>query len=276
MHQKKRALLGVSSSRSSSVSRDVRSTVPSFIGSLFSSTRRELPCVYGFSTAETHIEKRLKRLLARIGETLKRLRWTSVGRWLLRTLGFSGLTHAGPETYPYSPWLLRVTPHFHSSGSDVVNKLRHHSSAEQPATLPPSSRSCSRSVAALSAGTAALRAYSTDVFASALQPRAIAARYRTVELRFLLPSRHAPSPRHRSSDFSFTPLRLGLRRVLFISNRLEGGEGAFAPCQPQRTVAGIPTFCAPADAMLASDGSKTSRSPSAAPATAGDVPPTTQ
>jgi hypothetical protein len=34
-------------------------------------------------TAETHVERRLKRLLVRIGETLKRLRWTSVGRWWL-------------------------------------------------------------------------------------------------------------------------------------------------------------------------------------------------
>ena len=34
-------------------------------------------------TVETHIEKRLKRLWVRIGDTLKRLRWTSVGRWWL-------------------------------------------------------------------------------------------------------------------------------------------------------------------------------------------------
>ena len=34
-------------------------------------------------TVETHIEKRLKRLWVRIGETLKRLRSTSAGRWWL-------------------------------------------------------------------------------------------------------------------------------------------------------------------------------------------------
>ena len=33
--------------------------------------------------AETFIEKRLKRLWVRIRKTLKRLRWTSVGRWWL-------------------------------------------------------------------------------------------------------------------------------------------------------------------------------------------------
>ena len=32
---------------------------------------------------ETHVEKRMKRLWVRIGETMKRLRWTSVGRWWL-------------------------------------------------------------------------------------------------------------------------------------------------------------------------------------------------
>jgi hypothetical protein len=34
-------------------------------------------------TAETHVEKCLKRLWARIGETLKRLRSTNAGRWWL-------------------------------------------------------------------------------------------------------------------------------------------------------------------------------------------------
>jgi hypothetical protein len=34
-------------------------------------------------TAETHVEKRLKWLWVRIGETLKRLRWTNIGRWWL-------------------------------------------------------------------------------------------------------------------------------------------------------------------------------------------------
>jgi hypothetical protein len=32
---------------------------------------------------ETNVQKRLNRLLVRIGETLKRLRWTSVRRWWL-------------------------------------------------------------------------------------------------------------------------------------------------------------------------------------------------
>ena len=34
-------------------------------------------------TAETHVEKRMKWLWVRIGETLKRLRSTSAGRWWL-------------------------------------------------------------------------------------------------------------------------------------------------------------------------------------------------
>jgi hypothetical protein len=34
-------------------------------------------------TAETHVDKRLKRLWVRIGETLKRLKSTSAGRWWL-------------------------------------------------------------------------------------------------------------------------------------------------------------------------------------------------
>ena len=34
-------------------------------------------------TAETHVEERLKRLWVRTGETMKRLRWTSAGRWWL-------------------------------------------------------------------------------------------------------------------------------------------------------------------------------------------------
>jgi hypothetical protein len=34
-------------------------------------------------TAETHVEKRLRRLWVRIGETLKRLRSTIAGRWWL-------------------------------------------------------------------------------------------------------------------------------------------------------------------------------------------------
>ena len=44
---------------------------------------REMPTKETLGTAETHIEKRLKRLWVRIGETLKRLRWTSVDRWWL-------------------------------------------------------------------------------------------------------------------------------------------------------------------------------------------------
>jgi hypothetical protein len=48
-----------------------------------SALSRETPTKETPKTAETHEEKRLKRLLVRIGETLKRLRWTSVGRWWL-------------------------------------------------------------------------------------------------------------------------------------------------------------------------------------------------
>ena len=40
--------------------------------------RSEIP-----KTAETHVEERPKRLWVRVGEIMKRLRWTSVGRWWL-------------------------------------------------------------------------------------------------------------------------------------------------------------------------------------------------
>jgi hypothetical protein len=48
-----------------------------------SALRRETPTKETPETAETHVEKRLKRLWVRIGETLKRLRLTSAGRWWL-------------------------------------------------------------------------------------------------------------------------------------------------------------------------------------------------
>ena len=48
-----------------------------------SALSRETPTKETPETAETHVEKRLKRLWVRIGETLKRLRWTSVGHWWL-------------------------------------------------------------------------------------------------------------------------------------------------------------------------------------------------
>ena len=48
-----------------------------------SALSRETPTKATPETAETHIEKRLKRLWVRIGETLKRLRSTSAGRWWL-------------------------------------------------------------------------------------------------------------------------------------------------------------------------------------------------
>ena len=47
-------------------------------------------------------------------------------------------------------------------------------------------------------------------------PHAVAA---SQQLRLLLRSRPAPSPRRRSSGFSSAPPRLGLRRVPFISSR---------------------------------------------------------
>jgi hypothetical protein len=43
----------------------------------------EMPTKETPETAEMHVEKRLKRLWVRIGETLKRLRSTSAGRWWL-------------------------------------------------------------------------------------------------------------------------------------------------------------------------------------------------
>ena len=48
-----------------------------------SALSRETPTKETPEMAETHVEKRLKRLWVRIGETLKRLRSTSAGRWWL-------------------------------------------------------------------------------------------------------------------------------------------------------------------------------------------------
>ena len=48
-----------------------------------SALSRETPTKETPETAEMHIEKRLKRLWVRIGETLKRLRSTNAGRWWL-------------------------------------------------------------------------------------------------------------------------------------------------------------------------------------------------
>ena len=48
-----------------------------------SALSRETPIKEMLEKAETHVEKRLKRLWVRTGDTLKRLRWTNVGRWWL-------------------------------------------------------------------------------------------------------------------------------------------------------------------------------------------------
>ena len=48
-----------------------------------SALSREMPNKGTPETAETHIEKRLKRLWVRIGQTLKWLRWTNIGLWWL-------------------------------------------------------------------------------------------------------------------------------------------------------------------------------------------------
>ena len=52
----------------------------SFVTSALS---RETPTKETSETLETHVEKRLRRLWVRIGETLKRLRSTSASRWWL-------------------------------------------------------------------------------------------------------------------------------------------------------------------------------------------------
>jgi hypothetical protein len=52
-----------------------------------SALSRETPTKETPETAETHVEKRLKGLWVRIGETLKRLRSTSAGRWRLVWVG---------------------------------------------------------------------------------------------------------------------------------------------------------------------------------------------
>ena len=52
----------------------------SFVTSALS---RETPTKETSETLETHVEKRLRRLWVRIGETLKRLRSTSASQWWL-------------------------------------------------------------------------------------------------------------------------------------------------------------------------------------------------
>jgi hypothetical protein len=44
---------------------------------------RETPTKETSETHKTHVQERLKRLWVMIGENLKRLRWTNVGRWWL-------------------------------------------------------------------------------------------------------------------------------------------------------------------------------------------------
>ena len=48
-----------------------------------STLSRETPTKETLETAGIHVEKYLKRLWVRIGETLKRLRSTNAGRWWL-------------------------------------------------------------------------------------------------------------------------------------------------------------------------------------------------
>ena len=48
-----------------------------------SALSRETPTKETPETTETHVEKRIKRLWVRTGETMKRLRSTSAGRWWL-------------------------------------------------------------------------------------------------------------------------------------------------------------------------------------------------
>jgi hypothetical protein len=79
-----------------------------------SALSRERPTKGTPETAETHVEERLNRMLMRMGETLKRLRWTSVGRWWLAwvssarrwMLGLSKVTNTTTAT----PALSRETP----------------------------------------------------------------------------------------------------------------------------------------------------------------------
>jgi hypothetical protein len=52
-----------------------------------SALSRETPTKETPETTETHVEKRIKRLWVRTGETMKRLRSTSAGRWWLVWVG---------------------------------------------------------------------------------------------------------------------------------------------------------------------------------------------
>ena len=57
------------------------------IATATSALSRETPTKETPEMARTHVEKRLKRLWARIGETLKRLNSTSAGLWWLVWVG---------------------------------------------------------------------------------------------------------------------------------------------------------------------------------------------
>jgi hypothetical protein len=69
-----------------SISRDknsLRTTLGLTTLAATSALSRETPTKETLETAQTHVEKRLKRLWVRTGETLKRLRCTSASRWWL-------------------------------------------------------------------------------------------------------------------------------------------------------------------------------------------------
>jgi hypothetical protein len=88
-----------------------------------SALSREMPTKETPKTAETHIEKRLKRLWVRTGETMKRLRLTSAGRWWLvwvsggrkwvlgssKAVNVAGLAVFGPSTNSAPSQLLGQT-----------------------------------------------------------------------------------------------------------------------------------------------------------------------
>ena len=144
-----------------------------------------------------------------------------------------------PQDLSLPSLIIRETPRSpHYSRRPGVDFELRHPPAEGPAALPPSSRTRCRLVAAL-AGAAVLRVYSTGVSTSTLQPRAAAARYRTVAPAASPPlrpravaARHravhvaasASPPRppravaaHHSASFSSSPPQLGLRRDLASS-----------------------------------------------------------
>ena len=89
-----------------------------------SALSRETPTKETPKTAETHVEKRLKRLWVRIGETMKRLRSTSAGRWWLVWVGGGRKWVLGSSKAVHAACLAVFDPSTNSALSQLLGKTK--------------------------------------------------------------------------------------------------------------------------------------------------------